>query len=709
MSRLPYRLTVLRTILVLALLSGFIAAWPQAGPAHAATYSVLFDNAHAETAGNADWIISTSQPDPLAQNANPQVETDWTGGISAWGVALQRTGRYSLKTNTSALTYGNTGNALDLSHFNALVLPEPNTLFTASEKTAILSFVHNGGGLFMIADHDGSDRNNDGYDSLRIFNDLMNNGGAGNDVFGIQFDVLNIVSENPNNDTPNPDPLLQGPFGTATSSIIRNGTTETINPADNPNVHGVIYRVGFSNTGTTGVFVSRSTYGSGRVAAVGDSSAIDDGTCSAGNTCYNGWNDPAGNNNILFPNGTEWLVGGGGGPTPTAVPPTATPGAATATPVPPTATPIPPTATPGTGGTLTNGGFESGLTGWTAGGAALPSASTARAHSGTHSALLGATGTEQNGDSSLVQTVAIPASGTSTLSFWYWPSTTDTITYDWQEAQVRNTAGTTLASIFKICSNAQAWTQVTYDLSVYKGQTVQLYFNAHGDGASDPTYMYLDDVALTTGGSATPTPVPPTNTPTPVPAATNTPTPVPAATNTPTPVPATNTPTPVSTGNLVVNAGFETGSISPWTTNLGGGSAVVGASPVHSGSYAAAVTSGASAGGSGGPAGGGNCSGGVRIPITAGRSYAFSGWILAPTGTSLASARIRVAWYGVCSGGGQIATSDSNLLTTATGTWTQVSGTATAPSTAAYAEVRLYAAPSVASAIQVYFDDIDLH
>lgn len=39
-------------------------------------YTVLFDNAHAETAGNADWIISTSSPDPLAQNANPQVESD---------------------------------------------------------------------------------------------------------------------------------------------------------------------------------------------------------------------------------------------------------------------------------------------------------------------------------------------------------------------------------------------------------------------------------------------------------------------------------------------------------------------------------------------------------------------------------------------------------------------------------------------------------
>src|SRR5689334_15084715 len=70
-------------------------------------YAVLFDDAHAETAGNADWIISTSMPDPLQENANPRTEQDWTGGLSAWGVTLQRTGRYTLKTNRQAFTYGN--------------------------------------------------------------------------------------------------------------------------------------------------------------------------------------------------------------------------------------------------------------------------------------------------------------------------------------------------------------------------------------------------------------------------------------------------------------------------------------------------------------------------------------------------------------------------------------------------------------------------
>ncbi len=282
------------------------------------TLRVLFDDAHTETAGNADWVMSKSQPDPLGENLNPQQETDWTGGISAWGVTLQKTGRYSLMTNTSALTYSSTSNPLDLSNFNALILPEPNNLFTSSEKTAILTFVRNGGGLFMVADHSSSDRNNDGYDSLHVLNDLMNNSGVGNDPFGIQFDNADIAKDYPSVDTPNPDPILQGPFGTGTTSLIDAGTTETINPADNSAVVGVIYITGASASGTTGVFIARSTYGNGRVIAVGDSSAIDDGTCESGNHCYNGWGDRAAQNGILFPNGTEWLASGGTQtPTPT--------------------------------------------------------------------------------------------------------------------------------------------------------------------------------------------------------------------------------------------------------------------------------------------------------------------------------------------------------------------------------------------------------
>src|SRR5207253_8694805 len=125
-----------------------------------------------------------------------------------------------------------------------------------------------------------------------------------------------------------------------------------------------------------------------------------------------------------------------------------------------------------------------------------PTVAGGQPHSGSFAAQLGASsGGEPNGDGSLTQTITVPTGG-STLSFWYWPSTTDSITWDWQEAQIRNTSGTTLAQVFKVCSNAHAWTQVTFDLTPYAGTSVVLWFNAHGDGYGDLTYMYLDDVTV---------------------------------------------------------------------------------------------------------------------------------------------------------------------------------------------------------------------
>ena len=163
--------------------------------------------------------------------------------------------------------------------------------------------------------------------------------------------------------------------------------------------------------------------------------------------------------------------------------------------------------TPSSGASLVqNGGFESGLTSWTPGGVAPPTATTAKAHSGTGAALLGTvSGTEPLGDSTLSQTITVPSAGTSSLSFWYWPATADQLctgsgcAYDWQEAQIRNTSGQTLASVFKSNSNSQTWTQASFNLTPYAGQNVVLYFNVHQDGSSPPddTWMYLDDVSVT--------------------------------------------------------------------------------------------------------------------------------------------------------------------------------------------------------------------
>lgn len=163
--------------------------------------------------------------------------------------------------------------------------------------------------------------------------------------------------------------------------------------------------------------------------------------------------------------------------------------------------------TPSSGASLVlNGGFESGLAWWTPGGIAPPTASAAKAHSGSGSALLGTvSGTEPRGDSNLSQTITVPAAGTTSLNFWYLPTTADSICsgsgciYDWQEAQIRSTSGQTLASVFKSNSDSQAWTQVTFNLTPYAGQNVVLWCNVHEDGSSPPddTSMYLDDVSVT--------------------------------------------------------------------------------------------------------------------------------------------------------------------------------------------------------------------
>jgi hypothetical protein len=178
------------------------------------------------------------------------------------------------------------------------------------------------------------------------------------------------------------------------------------------------------------------------------------------------------------------------------------------------------TATPCYANGVTNGGFETGsFAPWVILGTQPPPVvSNAQPHSGTYSALLGTlSGGEPTGDSSIYQTVTVPASG-GTLSYWYNPSTVDSITFDWQDAYVTDTSDTILATIMHVCENTQTWTQKTFDMTPYAGQTVRIEFLVHQDGFGDDTSMYVDDVSMLLGPCNTPvptnTPPPPTDTPT---------------------------------------------------------------------------------------------------------------------------------------------------------------------------------------------------
>jgi hypothetical protein len=392
-------------------------------------------------------------------------------------VALQKTGDYSLDTlpSGSSLTYGGTS-ATDLSNFDTLVLPEPNTLFTTAEKTAIMTFVKNGGGLFMISDHTGADRNNDGYDAVKILNDLMtNNSVDSTDPFGFSIDSLNITSGYPAAISDSTNAVLHGSFGTVTKSLIANGTTATLNPADNSAVKGLLYRSGYS--GNTGAFFATSTFGSGRVAFWGDSSPIDDGTGQSGNTLYDGWNDTGATNAALALNATEWLAGGsssgggGGG---------------------------------GGGGTCTaaqllaNPGFESGNTSWTATSGVITNSSGEAARTGSYKAWLNGYGSANT--DTLSQSVTIPSGCAATLNFYLHVDTAETTTttaYDTLKAQVLNSSGTVLSTLatYSNLNAASGYTLRSFDLSSYAGQTVTVKFTGT-EGSTLQTSFVLDDTAL---------------------------------------------------------------------------------------------------------------------------------------------------------------------------------------------------------------------
>jgi hypothetical protein len=140
---------------------------------------------------------------------------------------------------------------------------------------------------------------------------------------------------------------------------------------------------------------------------------------------------------------------------------------------------------------ITNGGFESGLASWTSSGSTAVSTT---AHTGTSSAQVGSA-SAFNGDSSIAQTFSAPAAG-GTLTFFYRVVCTDTVTYDWATATLRdNTAATTTTVLAKTCSNNGVWVSASATLT--GGHSYTLTLIDHDDNyATDPTYTLYDDVVI---------------------------------------------------------------------------------------------------------------------------------------------------------------------------------------------------------------------
>jgi len=296
----------------------------------AQTVKVLFDASQAEMAANADWVIdadlynlgtnssglmvtgSGSEANPArfptpAQGGitSTTAQTFWKGALSYWAIDLVRQG-YLVETLpfNGLITYGVSTNSQDLTNYKVFIVCEPNIRFSTSERTAIRTFVQNGGGLFMIANHNGSDRNNDGWDPESIWNDLM----SGN-PYGITFDATSFSQSSTNiRNAPN-DPILNGPMGSVTGMVYNSGTSMTLNPAANSNVLGLVFRTGASNTGNTQVLMAASRQGLGKVCAIGDSSPPDDGSGDTNDALYSSYStDLGGSHRKLLVNATRWLA-----------------------------------------------------------------------------------------------------------------------------------------------------------------------------------------------------------------------------------------------------------------------------------------------------------------------------------------------------------------------------------------------------------------
>jgi hypothetical protein len=272
----------------------------------------LFDATKAQTAGNADWVLDADTspqrlPTPLQSNITATTtENFWRGGLSAWGIALVKLGHTveTLPTRT-AITYGGTG-VQDLKNYDVFVIDEPNIRFTSAEKTAILNFVRNGGGLFMISNHSGSDRNNDGWDSPAIWNDLMTTNSVKANPFGISITLNNISETTSNRLSATTNPILNGSQGTVTQLKYSSGATMSINTTANATAQGLIWR-GTSSQGTSNIMCATATFGTGRVVVIGDSSPADDGTGASGDTLYPGWTELASHARLHI-NASLWLA-----------------------------------------------------------------------------------------------------------------------------------------------------------------------------------------------------------------------------------------------------------------------------------------------------------------------------------------------------------------------------------------------------------------
>jgi hypothetical protein len=149
-----------------------------------------------------------------------------------------------------------------------------------------------------------------------------------------------------------------------------------------------------------------------------------------------------------------------------------------------------------------NPGFENGSTNpapWVATSGVIGSPAGEPPHSGSWDAWLDGYGTTHT--DTLYQQLTIPSNvSTANLGFWLHidtAETSSTTAYDTLQVQVRNPSGTVLGTLatYSNLNAASGYTQKTFDLGAYKGQTIQIYLLGQEDSTLKTSFV-VDDFAL---------------------------------------------------------------------------------------------------------------------------------------------------------------------------------------------------------------------
>lgn len=210
----------------------------------AATFSVLYDDKHGQTAGNADWIPAGAYSEMVDM-------------LKANGFKIETLGEVS---DSAAIT------SELLEKYDAIILAEPNNPYSESEQKAIVEFVRNGGGAFLIGDHGNADRDGDGWDAVLALNTFC-------PKFGFKF-AGDYLYEAPLSGPANSShPVMYGVRGVGAWA----GSTFEIVEAEDAKAVGLI-----DSRYKKAPYMVAAEFGAGRVVAIGDSSPFDDGTGSGG-------------------------------------------------------------------------------------------------------------------------------------------------------------------------------------------------------------------------------------------------------------------------------------------------------------------------------------------------------------------------------------------------------------------------------------------